>query len=170
MENLYALLGAGAGSSKVLKVEPGASTPSYSTGCSNSSAGVGASTTPHPHPVRTSSDEGTISSHEQQAHTPRPLPSPQGREGKPLSPIDRQHAVLYRRSRSLSGQNDLYIASSDRMLFIHYVHIDEHFQTEKKEKYLSWIRSIDWLFFAAWLPLASPLHIIDHFDSLYPRK
>ena len=101
---LYALLGTGAGSSKVLKVEPGvsSSTPSYSTTgtgtttgtgqSSGGSSGSGGARTPIP-----SDQEGTpISSHEHQAHhnTPRPLQSPQhqNREGKfPPGPVSIAH-------------------------------------------------------------------------------
>ena len=101
---LYALLGTGAGSSKVLKVEPGvsSSTPSYSTTgtgtttgtgqSSGGSSGSGGARTPIP-----SDQEGTpISSHEHQAHhnTPRPLQSPQqqNREGKsPPGPVPIAH-------------------------------------------------------------------------------
>jgi len=103
--------GTGAGSSKVLKVEPGvsSSTPSYSTTgtgtttgtgqSSGGSSGSGGARTPIP-----SDQEGTpISSHEHQAHhnTPRPLQSPQhqNREG-----LAAQHASVV----SLAASSSYY--------------------------------------------------------------
>ena len=100
MENLYASLGTGAGSSKVLKVEPGvsSSTPSYSTtGTTTGSSGgqcssgsgsdaSGGARTPTHHPTSDPDAGAPISSHEHQAHLPplRTLSSPhhQTREGK----------------------------------------------------------------------------------------